>query len=360
MATGLDISGLALNPQEVQEIQQFIIEEVFSRPDLMALHGIQTGIKMKEQIVFASQFGKTGLKASGCTRLTSGASSTLTQKYWEPAGIEDTLIHCNKELNALFKAYFGKIQKYRDNYEIEGTDLQIFFSILMLETMQRIIYRAAWFGNTAAAAASAGTAGLVDAGNVKFYDYFDGLWEQIFDGVTTTDIKRYTIALNAQVTPAAQLNLTADLAKDTYFEEIWALADPRLKAHPDKKLYVNNAIWENYRKSLQKAGENSTITYTEEGFRQLMWNGVPVVNMETIWDVDLFADFVDNTTNNAYYLPNRIVLTVPANIPIGTLNESDFTELEMWYDQDNRQNKTAYGFSLDAKVLEEYMIVVGY
>lgn len=361
MATGLDISGLTLNPKEVEDIQAFIIEQVFSRPDLMALHGIQTGIKMKEQIVFASQFGKTGLKGDGCDRQTSGAGSTLTQKYWEPQIIEDTLIHCNKELNALFKAYYSKVQRYRDLFEIDGTDLQIFFSILMLESMQRTIYRAAWFGDTAVAAADAGNAGLIDAAtNVKFYDYFDGIWKQIFTGVTAGDIERYTIALNSEVTTAAQLALTADLAKDTYFEEVWALADPRLKAHPDAKFYVTNAIWENYRKSLQKAGENFTIDYTQEGFRSLKWNGKDVVNMETVWDIDLYADFVDNTTNNAYYLPNRIVLTVPANIPIGTLSESDFEELDMWYDKDNRQNKLAYGFTLDSKVLEEYMMVVAY
>jgi len=360
MATGLDTTGLTLNPQEVQEIQSFIIEKVFTRPELLSLHGIQTGVKMKEQIVFASQFGKTGLKGSGCDRQTSGAASILTQKYWEPVIIEDTMIHCNKELNALFKAYFTKIQRYRDLFEIEGTDLQIFFSILMLETMQRTIWRAAWFGDTAVAAAAAGTAGLVSAGDVKFYDYFDGLWKQIFTGVTATDINRYTIALNAEVTKAAQLALTSDLAKDTYFEQVWKLADPRLKADPNAKFYVSNSIWENYRQSLQSAGENFTIDYTQEGFRMLKWNGKEVVNMETVWDLDLYADFVDNTTNNAYYLPNRIVLTVPENMPIGTLSESDFEELDMWYDKDNRQNKLAYGFTLDSKVLEEYMIVVAY
>lgn len=367
MATGIDITGLALNPQEVQEIQEFIIEKVFSRPELLALHGIQTGVKMKEQIVFASQFGKTGLKENGaCARQSSDPSSTLTQKYWEPIGIEDTLVHCNRELNQLFKAYFTKIQQYKDNYEIEGTDLQVFFSILMLESMQRTIWRAAWFADTAVAAADAGNPGVKVAGDVAFYDYFDGLWKQIFDGVTATDIKRYTDAtaggitdLNSKTTTAEQLALAeGDAVK--WFEGVWRLADPRLKADMAAQFYVSNAIFENYRQYLQSKGENFTIEYTEEGFRSLKWNGKNVVNMETVWDLDLFADFVDNTTNNAYYIPNRIVLTVPANIPVATLNENDFTELEMWYDQDNRQNKLAYGFSLDSKVLEEYMIVVGY
>lgn len=360
MAKGIVEAALTQNPLEVQDLSKFIVEKIFTRPELLRLHGIQTGIKMKEQIVFASQFGKTGLKGDAtCTRKTSGAASVLTEKYWEPVGIEDTLIHCNKEIDALFKAYFTKINEYRQRYEIEGSDLEIFFSILFLESIQRTVYRAVWFGDTAAAAAGAGTAGLISAGDVGFYDYFDGLFAQIFAGVTATDISRVTITENAEVTKAAQLTLAAGAAS-AYFESVWGLADPRLKADPDKLMYVSNAIWENYRQELQSKGENFTIEYTTEGMRELKWNGVPIVNMETVWDLDLFADFVDNTTNNAYYLPNRIILTVPANIPVGTLNEDDMGNLEIWYDRDNRQNKMAYGFDLDAKVLEEYMIVVAY
>ena len=362
MANGIDLSGLTLNPIESQEIKDFIIERVFERPEFQALHGsFKTGVKMQEQIVFASQFGKTGLKGDAtCTRKTSGATSIATQKYWNPKGIEDTLIHCNKELNALFKAYFNKIASYKENYEIEGTDLEVFFAILIEESIVATIWRAIWYADLNIAVAGAGAAGLVAAGDVKFYDYFDGLWEQIFDAVGAVTLSRYTIALNAQVTKAAQLALTANIARDTYFEGVLALADPRLKAHPDARMYVSGEIWENYRKSLQAAGENFTIEFTTEGFRELKWNRYPIVNMETIWDLDTREDAVDNTTNNAYDNPNRIVFTIPENMPIGTMNEDDFDELEIWYEKKERENNIAYGFSLDSKLLEEDMMVVGY
>lgn len=362
MASGIDESGLTLEPIEVQDIQDFIVERVYNRPEFSAIHGpIRQGIKMEEQIVFAGKMGKTGrLGDATCTRKTSGAESVLTEKYWTPKGIEDTLIHCNKELDALFKAYFGKIQKYRENYEIEGSDLEIFFSMLFENTIVETIWRAVWYADLNVAAAAAGTPGLVTAGNNVYYNYFDGLWAQIFDAVTATTLKRYTIALNAQTTKAAQLALTADIAKDTYFEGVLALADPRLKADPNAMFLVTGEIWENYRQSLQSIGENFTIEYTQEGFRQLRWNRYPVINMETIWDLDTREDFVDNTTNNAYDNPNRIVFTVPENIPIGTLNNGDFNELEIFYDKIARNNYMGYGFSLDAKLLEEYMMVVGY
>jgi hypothetical protein len=362
MANGIDLSGLTLNPIESEEIKDFIIERVFERPEFQALHGsFKTGVTMNEQIVFASQFGKTGIAGTAtCTRKTSGAQSVATQKNWVPAGIEDTLVHCNKELNALFKAYFKKITQYRENYEIEGSDLEIFFVILIEESIVATIWRAVWYADLNIAVSGAGTAGLISAGDVKFYDYFDGLWEQIFDAVGGATLSRFTIALNAEITKPAQLALTTDLAKDTYFEGVLALADPRLKSHPDAKIYVSGEIWENYRQSLQSIGENFTITLTEEGFRELKWNRYPVINMETIWDLDTREDAEDNSTNNAFDNPNRIVFTIPENIPIATLNESDFDELEIWYEKKERENNIAYGFSLDSKLLEEYMMVVGY
>lgn len=361
MASGLDTSLLVMNPIEVQDLEKFIIEKTFMRPDLMQIHGIQTGVKMKEQIVFASQFGKTGIAADGsCSRKTSGANSILSQKYWDPAGIEDTMILCNKELNALFKAYFGKIAKYKDTYEIEGSDIEVFFSILLMEAMQNTIWRAAWFGDVNTAAAGAGTAGVVAAGDVKFYDYFDGLWAQIFDGVVAATVPRITIAENSTVTSKAdQLALAAGKSVE-YLRAVHTDADTRLRNADGAQFLVSREIFDNYREYLLDKGVVYDINILQNGLQALKFDGYDVVNMETIWSGESREDFVNNTTDAVYDLPHRIAFTVPENIPVGTLNEEDFTELEIWYEKKERENNIAYGFTLDSKLLEEYMTAVAY
>ena len=461
MATGIDLSGLTLNPIEVQDIKDFIIERVFERPEFQAIHGrFETGIDTKEQIVFASQFGKTGLKkAAACTRQTSSPESTLTEKYWDPIGIEDTLTVCAAELNPLFKAYYTKVKNYRELYDITGSDLEIFYAILIENSIVATIWRAAWFGDTgvaissntdatvtcidnpllivnavelgaagngitfeisdvaagaaaitvvdthldveltggaktitdlaaliaatpAAAAlitvAGAGatvlivetpivttaggtdTPGLASAADVKFYDYFEGLWEQIFTGVAAASILRVTITENAVLTSkAAQLALAANAATG-YFKLIYTAADSRLRSDPNAQIEVTRELFDNYTDELEAAGQAYDVNITQDGFPSVKWRGYDVVNMETIWGLDAREDFENNTAGLAYQLPHRIVFTVPYNTPLGTLNENDFTELEQWYNRDDRVNKTAYGFTLDSKVLEEYMIVVGY
>ena len=221
------------------------------------------------------------------------------------------------------------------------------------------VYRSVWFADTNVDAADGTTAGLKDIADVKFYDYFDGIFKQIFDGVSTGKIKRYIITANTAATPEAQEELNAGDSV-TFFEGVWKNADPRLKADPNAIMYVSEAIFENYRQYLQSKGENFTIDYTQEGFQSLKWNSKKVINMATIWGGYPKEDFVDNTTNNAYYLPNRIVFSTPENLPIATMNENDFTEIESWYERKDREFYLSYGFSLDAKVIEEYMISVAY
>lgn len=359
MASSINITGLTLNPLEVGELGSFIVERTFEDPTLRAVHAVWTGVKMKEQIAFAGQLTKTGIKDSTCTRPNSGAKSTFSQLYWEPANVGDTLVHCQADVNALFKAYYGKIQAYVEKFDITGSDLENLLSVLLSDAALRAVWRYAWLGDTDVAQAGAAAAGVKLAADVKFYDAVDGIWKQAFTNVSAGDLERYSITENSEATTTAQLTL-ADGRAVEIFEEMWSKADSRLRSDPTAQFLVSRQIFENYRKYLQGKGENFSIDYTMDGLPSLRWNGKQIVNMETVWDLNLQSDFVDNTTNEAYYLPNRVMLTVPANIPIGTLNENDMTTLESWYERKERQMYTAYGFTLDAKLLENYMAVVAY
>ena len=363
MASKIDISGLTLNPLEVTEMGKFIIERTFNDPVLQSIHTVYTDVKMKEQIVFASQLGLTGILDSTCTRPNSGAVSVLTQKYWEPANVGDTLIHCQTDVNALFKSYYGKITMYAEKFDITGSELEQFLSVMLTEAAMRAVLRIAWLADKNVAASGAAAAGLIDgATNTKFYNHIDGIWAQIFDGVTAGDISHTTVkvaALNALIVKANQIALTAGDSV-AIMEDMWTKADSRLRADANAQFLVSREIFEDYRRYLQGKGENFTIAYTTDGLPSLKYNGLNVVNMETIWDLRLRADFEQDSTNNAYWLPNRAVLTVPANIPVGTLNESDMSEIDVWYEKKERQMYSSYGFTLDAKVLEPYMIVAAY
>lgn len=348
----INLDSLTLNPQEVADFNKIIVKATLENPALKALHNVQEGIQMKEQIVLASKLGMTGLKSSGCTRQESGAQSIFTEKYWEPVGIEDTFKLCQAELDGLFKAYYSKIQKFEDMYNIGGSDEAKFLATLVSNSAIDTIFRAVWFGDTNVSAATASASGVADAASIPFLNYFDGLWAQIFAGVTAGTIGRLNIA-------SLPTQISASDAYDT-FMSMYKYAPAALRSNPDAKFYVTGQLFMGLVEYMQTESVNGgDLTVTSEGIQTVKFMGKEVVNMETVWD-DTIKLFINNTTDEDVLYPNRIVFTTPDNIPVGTLNQGDFDNVEAFYDKVSRNNIISYGFTLDSKVLDEGLIAVAY
>lgn len=354
MATAINVSGLTLNPKEVGSFNSFINQLVFEKPELKALHQVYRDIKMKEQIVLAGKMGLMGKKNTGtCTRQSSGASVTLTQKYWEPVMIEDTITNCQAEVNGLFKAYYDKIQEYRDRFDITGSDEFLFLAKEIEDAAVDLIYRAIWFGDTDVAASDSDTAGLKSAGNVYAFNYFDGFWKQLFAGVTGGTIDRVDITALQSTETVSAANAYATIMN------VYKKADPKVRANKESKFYVDGQMFLGLLEYMQTESVNFTLDVTENGMQTIKFMGHEVVDMGFCWDENL-QYFEADSTNHGAFLPHRIVFTMKENLAVGTENDEEFTNLESWYNQDDRVNKVSFGFTLDAKVLDNSLVVVAY
>ena len=358
MATPIDVSGLTLNAKENPDFSKFVYERVFLLGSLSQNHRVWGGVTMKEQIVFASNNILSGIKDATVARPKSGNKPTLTQKYWEPVKIGDTMEFDAPSLNALFKAYYDKISRYEQLYNIEGSDLEKFLMEVFAVSATSAVHRNVWLGDKAVAVSGAGASGLKAAADVKFFDAIDGIWKKTFAAVTAGEVKRSTIAKNAAATFALQELAAGESV--TIFRDMLKKADPRLKGDQTKVLFVTNTLFQNYIEYLQDKGTVYDITYTTEGFAEVKWNGIPVRNMEIAWDLPIQSYFEQLNTGLAYDKPHRALLTTPDNIPVATLNEGDFDELKAKYEEYERFTWMAYGFTLDAQLLEGYMAVAAY
>jgi len=354
--------SVTTNPKELAEISKFVIERVKEAPEFNKIHKLQTGVKMKEQIGFASQFSMMGIADNlGGTRPTSGAGMTFTEKFWECENVGDTIPIAIAQLPQLFKAWGDKLTKFKDQYDASSNNEFLSLITLMMEQgVKDSIMRVGWLGDKGVVEAGAGTAGLIDlATNGKFYNPLNGLWDQIFTLAGAGDIGYTSITQNGEATKAAQYSLPANTAS-AYFEQVYGKADSRLIADPERIILCNRAMYDNYRQELQAKGVYTNLGYTMFGFVALDWNGIPVINADNIWNRYLDSQFAATNANLAYYLPNRIVFTTPSNIPMATLNEADFGEVESHFEWKDRATYLAFGYTLDAKVLENYLISVAY
>lgn len=344
MATysALDVSNLTLNPKEAEDFGKFVFERTFEDPALNSIHNVVTGLTMKEQIVLAGLMPPTGIKDTGCERPNSGAKVPFSEAYWEPVKVGDTLIHCPADLNGLFKAYYNKVSSYRELYDIEGSDLHLFLLSRVEDSATKAIRRLAWFGDKNVDEATASLAGLKDDDNIPLFDPIDGIWQQIFTRVGTGSIQKADVGKNAFET----------------FNNLWRKADSRLRTAEGKQILVSREIFDDYVQYLTEKSIAFTLDATLDGLPRVNWNGIPVVNMETVWDLNM--EYFIKDSGGDPYLPLRAILTIPGNIPIGTLNDGDFDYVETNYDWKERQTYLAYGFTIDAKVIEDYLIVTAY
>lgn len=358
MASLVNNGTFTFAPEEVKDFSQVIAQLVFNDPTLSTIHDIQTGIKYDEQIVFAGRIGLLGKTLTGCTP-PAASGLTLSEKFWTPARQGFRLQHCSVDVNQQDKLVNQMSRMNPDFYNvIEGSNNPVgnFLVGRVLEALPENFLFKIWFGDKAAATiANSGV--FTNGTDVDFFKGFDGLFKQIFATTSLSTGGKYfvSIAKNAGATYAAQALATGDAI--TAMKAVFNKADSRLRGRADVKFHVTRSIYDALINDLEGIQNAGGFTDTNENGKQVLrYRGIEVVMVE-VWD-----RFIDQYQNNGtkWNIPHRIVLTVPTNIPIGTLQESDLAELDAFYDKVTKQNYIDGAYTLDAKLLEDYMTCVAY
>jgi len=344
-----NFDNVTLSPKEVQELSKVIFEQAFTNPALAEMHDIVEGIDMKTQILLMSSMGLQGKAANGtCTPEDSDAGIIATQKYWENNQIDIRIPYCAKELPALLKAFGTKTNKY----DVEGSEEIKMIASRLLEAIDEAILRLVWFGDKAAKNVVSG--GTISNGvDLDYFNSVDGIWKQVFAGVTAGKIKRAVINANTGTTYSAQ-ELSAGEAL-TVIRKTYNQADSRLKSSTDAKFIVTQSVYDNFLDKLEDAGLNA-VGQLAVNDKVMTYRGKKIVVAE--FQDRIIDAYTDNGTKRN--LPHRIVFSTPKNLPIGTLDQNEFKELAVWYDKTDRKVYTENIFSLDAKALEDYLISVAY
>lgn len=353
MATLIDVSQLTLNPDEARDVAQLIIEKGLLDGNLAKNHEIVTGIDHKMQIPFAGQLSDSLAKSTGCTP-NVGNGVVMTEKFWEPVIYDTRYTHCQADLSMLVKIFQRASKINPDFYDkIDSQELGIIYT-LITQMLNDVIPTKIWFSDKNALSVSGGGV-FTNGTNLALYNPINGLWKQIFTEVGVGDTNYTAITQNAGATYSAQA-LPADAAFN-YLASVMNGADSRLLTDPTIKFQVTRSIADNYRNTIRNKNLGAGfLEVVSNGVPTLLFDGIPV-EIRYDWDRDIKA-LQDNGT--ALNLPHRIVLTTPMNIPVGTMSTDDLQALDSFYDRTLKSNIIDVAFTLDAKLLEKYMISVAY
>lgn len=351
MAAKFDVSAITLNPTEVSEVAKIIVEKVFETGLLSDEHEIFTGIQTKTQILFLEQLGIGGEKLVGCTPAEL-ESLKFTEKFWNPFPHFGRMTHCATDENRLFKILKNAKTVYPDLFEgFEGDQVKELIAALLITHIEESIRAKAWFSDENAATYANG-GNFTNGTNLNIFNQNNGLWKQI---IADALIPRTTIAENTGATKALQI-LTAGNSV-VYLKSVWDKADSRLKGNTEAQFYVTPEIYDDFLWQVAQNEINGGINQTlKNGDTGLTFMGKKIIKKDD-WFRNI-TQYKDNGT--VYELPNRIVFTVKENIPIGTLNETDLTNLRVIFDPVSNTNIIDYGYFLDAVFGESYLASVAY
>lgn len=354
----LDLTGLTMNAEEASEVSQAIFEALITGGQLEEFHEIETGIEHKTQIPFIGNLGLMGVSITGCDRTENPGSIPLTEKFWDPTLIGDRLKHCATDTNALLKL-FRKAQRINPDFydRIDGEEFGVIIAAVekaMLSMLNRLI----WLGNKAADNVANG-GNIKDGVDPKYFTSIDGLWKQVISEVPTSASNYVEIAANATATYALQQTLADDFGL-TLFRAMYNNIDSRffqaLEGGAMPCFLVTRQILQNYQDHLEDKSLAFTLQETKEGTNQYSYRGIPI-KVRHDWDSNIRA-YLDNGTK--WHLPNRALLTVKENIPVGTRSTEDMNTIKSWYENKDHANYIDFDLSLDAKHLLPYLTVAAY
>jgi len=357
MASLIDLSStpLTMNEQEALNANEAIFEKVYAKPVLTDAHLIATGIKMKTQIPFYGMFGMAGKKSTGsCAVMEETHTSLATEKWWDPELIEFRLTHCQEDIAQLFKMW-QRAQSALATWEDMDNEQVAFLSDRTVDAMIEAILRISSFADESENVIGSG-GNLTAATTITYFTMLDGLWPQLIAAVGSGTTPRYTIAENGGASYAAQNNLAADralLAMRGLYNDI----DSRARLGDGLVFQMTDSLYRNWLNYLEDKSLAFTLERTEKGkVTQMSYRGIPIV-VRYDWDRNIRASF---DTGAKYYLPHRMLLSPINNIPIGTSDESDLNNFDMFYDRTLKTHYIDVAFYLDCKLLEDYMAAVAY
>lgn len=353
MASIINPANLTFNGSEIKSLSEAIFQDTFKKPELQLFHTIVEGIKAKQQIAILGNFGLIGKKSAGCAPGSDGNLITNSEKFWNPETIAVRDETCWNDLKATF--FVWSQQNGIAAADLTKTEFAQFLMERYPDAIKEAIYRICWFGDTAADVIANG--GKLTAGTDKtYFNIINGFWKQLVAIATANAARRVTITENAGANYAAQANLSSTAAL-TYMRTAYQNADKRLKSNPNACFILSDSLVDNYQTYLESQVNNTQgFMYIENGIAKFLYRGIPVYRFDFL---DRYTTaYFDNGTK--YDAPHKLILTTKDNLQIGVESVGALEELDMFYDKRDKKTYVDAMFKLDAKVVLDYNVMVGY
>ena len=211
--------------------------------------------------------------------------------------------------------------------DLSGTELEAAETELFRRSIAEAIRMNLWLGDK-------------DNTHNTGYNSFDGLLKIINERVKSGAISKSISNLSETL---------MDYSVSELFFKCMTEASPRLKGmYPDNQVafFVSPAIYTLYESFLDNAFGTAAYQDTQDGRKQLMFHGVPVININ-----------LDPAIEGSTLSKDFIIFTDRRNL-VMAVNTADSpgSEVRMWYNPDEMENRQRAVFAIGCEILDEELV----
>jgi hypothetical protein len=311
------------------------LETIFFRPMLSGANADRLGIRVLYNMPVPTTLnfwrGASNVLKPYTSGWNGGASSEKFQKTLEMHKVKSEMGYSAADY---FTMVFEQIAAGPDANmdDLSGTVLEEAETRLFRESLAASLHTTMWIGSTER--------------EDGYYDTFNGILKQlILDSFNGMQVKSVTFRDEEMADADGGENL---------LKKVWDAAPDALKEiKGDGQLafFVTSDVYSRYEESLDSVALEAAYIARQQGRTSLSFRGIPVIDMQ-----------VSSYMANVEDLPKTwAVLTDRRNLALA-VNTADFpgTEVRMWYNPDEMQNRQRAVFAVGCDYLLPELITFGF
>lgn len=354
-SVGLDFTQITPDNGAVREVNKLVFLEVLQADRIGTLLDIHKDVYNGDKLGLIGEFGLLGKAGDGCSPTYGNDAINTDEKTWDIKAWQVAEQLCYEDVEAtLVKYTLENGTNIADMTANEYLD-EVIVPRLELALMKMYI-RIAFFGDKNADTTANG--GVLKVGTDKnYFTLINGIFKQLYAGVTAGTTKRVVIEANSEDTIAEQMNAISSQACDV-LDDMITNASPRLRQASNQVILVTQSFATGFETQLLKTYYGSELHWNDlfSGIRETTYRGIK------IRVVPMFDEIIQNYegTATAYNLPHRAIYTTEQNLALGVTGTDEFAKLDIFFDRTTRLNHIFATDKMGAMVVDESMAVIAY
>lgn len=352
------VKNLTKDNGAVKDLRDLLVLTNFVDEALEQFFTFRQNVANGEKLGWTGEMEDIGWAGAPCNPEYKTPTIPAAEKTWDIGQWSTPLKWCYEDFMNTIAEY--ALKTGTDIGDLTSTDIMdvIIYPALDL-AIKRMFWRFIWFGDKEAANIAEESGGNITAGfDVELFKPCDGFFKQLFAVTASNAAQRTTITANAEASYALQMSKIKEAGVAIgIFDSVLESADPRISGLDGAGLFVTKSLGDALTKDLKR--EYKLILEWEQIFKGLdvsEYNGTPIYRV-SIWDRMIQKYQNDGKKLN---LPHRAVFGSPKQLFVGSPAGQIISDLELWFNQDERVTKAYSAGRLGCLIGEDNLFQLAY